>query len=69
MAQSVECPSGRDLKVRGLEARFWLCADSSDPGASFGFYVSLSLSAAALLRHSLSLALEVRNVNKKLKKK
>ena len=29
--------SGRDLTVRGFEPRVGLCADSSEPGACFGF--------------------------------
>ena len=36
--------SGYDLTVRELEPRVGLCADSSEPGACFGFCVSLSLS-------------------------
>ena len=35
--------SGNDLAVRGFEPRVGLCADSSEPGACFGFCVSLSL--------------------------
>ena len=37
--------SGHDLTVRGLEPRVGLWADSSEPGAGFGFGVSLPLSA------------------------
>ena len=36
--------SGHDLAVRGFEPRVGLCADSSEPGACLGFWVSLSLS-------------------------
>ena len=45
VAQSVEHPtgSGHDLTVREFEPRVGLCADSSEPGACFGFCVSLSL--------------------------
>ena len=32
--------SGHDLAVRGFEPRVVLCADSSEPGACFGFCVS-----------------------------
>ena len=35
--------SGHDLAVREFEPRVGLCADSSEPGACFGFCVSLSL--------------------------
>ena len=35
--------SGHHLTVRGFEPRGGFCADSSEPGACFGFYVSLSL--------------------------
>ena len=45
--------SGRDLAVCGFEPRVGLRADSSEPGACFGFWVSLSLS----LSPSLSLPL------------
>ena len=58
VAQWVERPtldlsSGHDLTVRGFEPRVGLCADSSEPGACFGFCVSLS--APPLLVLSLSL--------------
>ena len=48
VAQSVEHPtldfgSGHDLMVCEFEPRVGLCADSSEPGACFGFCVSLSL--------------------------
>ena len=48
MAQTVERPalgfhSGHDLMVCGVEPHIALCADSSEPGACFGFCVSLSL--------------------------
>ena len=35
--------SGHDLMVHEFEPHIGLCADSSKPGACFGFYVSLSL--------------------------
>ena len=35
--------SGHDLAVREFEPCVGLCADSSEPGACFGFCVSLSL--------------------------
>ena len=46
VAQSVKWPadfgSGHDLTVCEFEPRVGLCADSSEPGACFGFCVSLS---------------------------
>ena len=45
-ARSVKRPTfspGRDLEVHGFELHVGLCADSSKPGACFGFRVSLSL--------------------------
>ena len=44
--------SGHDLVLRGFEPRVGLCADSSEPGACFGFCVSLSLT----LPHSCSVS-------------
>ena len=37
------CGSGYNLTVCGFEPHIGLCADSSEPGACFGFCVSLSL--------------------------
>ena len=45
--------SGRDLAVCELEHRVGLCADSSEPGACSGFWVSLALSAPPLLMLSI----------------
>ena len=50
--------SGHDLSVGGFEPRVGLCADSSEPGACFGFCVSLSLSPP------LSLPLPPSKINK-----
>ena len=47
--------SGRDLAVHGFEPRVGLCADSSEPGACFGFWVSLSLSLCPFPVCALSL--------------
>ena len=49
--------SGHDLRVRESEPSVGLCADSSKPGACFGFCVSLSLcpSSACTLCVCLSL--------------
>ena len=47
--------SGHDLTVREFEPRVGLCADSSEPGACFGFCVSLSLCPSPA--HGLSLCL------------
>ena len=43
--------SGYDLTVCECEPRVGLCADSSAPGACFGFWVSLSLSLSLPLPH------------------
>ena len=46
MAQSVKRPTsaqGDDLAAREFEPHVGLCADGSEPGAGFGFCVSLSL--------------------------
>ena len=48
--------SGHDLTVGQFEPRIGLCADISEPGASFRFCVSLCLSASPLLVLSLSLS-------------
>ena len=52
----VRLGSGHDLAVREFEPRVGLCADSSEPGASFRFCVSLSLSAPPPLTLCLSLS-------------
>ena len=58
VAQSVKHPtylgSGQDLTVRGFEPRVMLCADGSEPGACFGFWVSLSLCPSPACALSLS---------------
>ena len=62
--------SGHDLAVGEFEPRVGLCADSSEPGACFGFCVSLSLSAPPLLVLALSLSLSPSKINiKKIKNK
>ena len=48
--------SGHDVTVCGFEPCVGLCADSSEPGACFGFCVSLSLSALSLILLSLFLS-------------
>ena len=48
---------GHDLTVRESEPHVGLCADSSEPGAHFGFCVSLSLCPSPT--HALSLSLSV----------
>ena len=55
--------SGRDLAVREFEPRVGLCAGSSEPGACFGFCVSLSLP----LPHSCLCSLSLSKINKHLK--
>ena len=59
--------SGHDLTVGGFEPR--LCADSSEPGACFGFCVSLFLPLPHLLTRSLSLSLSLSKKKKKNKHK
>ena len=63
VAQS-DSSSGHDLIVHEFEPHIGLCADSSEPGACFGFCVSLSL--YSIPTHTLSLPLS--KVNKDLKK-
>ena len=46
--------SGHDLTVRELEPHIRLCADISEPGASFGFSVSSSLCPSHAYALSLS---------------
>ena len=53
--------SGQDLVVRGFEPPVGLHADSSEPGPSFAFCVSLSLCPSPV--HALSLS--VPKINKK----
>ena len=48
--------SGHDLAVPEFEPCIGLCADSSEPGTSFGFCVSLSLSAPLPLMLARSLS-------------
>ena len=43
--------SGHDLTVREFKPCVGLCADSSEPGACFGFCVSLSLSAPLMANY------------------
>ena len=70
--QSVKCPTSArsdfDSQSVGLSPRVivGLCADSSEPGACFGFCVSLSLCPSSTCTHSLSLSLS--KINKHLKK-
>ena len=58
---------GHDLTACKLEPHVSLLADSSEPGASFGFCVSLSLSGPNPLLLCLSLSLKNKiNVEKKI---
>ena len=59
VSEASDFGSGHDLTVCEFEPCVGLCADSSEPGACFGFCVSLSL--------SLSLSLS-QKINKHLKK-
>ena len=63
VAQSVQhLTSGHDLTVREFEPHVRLCADSSDPGTCFGFWVSLSLCSSPTCALSLK---KIYNVKKK----
>ena len=55
--------SGHELVACEFEPRIRLCADSSEPGACFGFCVSLSAPPHSLSL-SLSLALSLSKINK-----
>ena len=57
---------GHDLMVCGFEPCIWLCADSSETGACFGFCLPLSPLLPYLC--SVSLCLSKINIKKKLKK-
>ena len=57
--------SGHDLVVHGFEPHVGLWADSSEPGARFGFRVSFSFAAPPLPARSFSLL----KINTKIKKK
>ena len=59
--------SGHDLTVCGFKPLVRLCADSSEPGACFGFCVSLSLYPSPT--HVLSLSLSKINIKIFLKSK
>ena len=63
---SVDFGLGHDLVVCGLESHVGLCADSSEPGASFGFCVSVSLSVPPLLILGRALSLSKINKHKKI---
>ena len=60
--------SGHNLRIRESEPSVGLCADSSKPGACFGFCVSLSLSAPPLLALCVCVSLSKINIKKKKKK-
>ena len=67
LAQSVKLPtldlsSGHDLMVCEFEPLVGLCADSSEPGARFGFCVSLFLCPSPT--HAPSLPLSEINIKK-----
>ena len=50
--------SGHDLMVHEFEPHIRLCVDSSEPGACFGFCVSLSLCPSPTHSHSVSVSLK-----------
>ena len=55
VGEASDLGSGHDLAVCEFQPRIGLCADSSEPGARFGFCVSLSLCPSPT--HALSLSL------------
>ena len=60
VAQSVKRPTSAQvtiLWVREFKPHVRLCADGSEPGARFGFWVSLSLSLPLPCSHTLFLSL------------
>ena len=60
--------SGHDLTVSEFEPRVGFCADSSEPGACFKFYVSLFLCPSPACECTLSLCLSLLKMNKHKKK-
>ena len=69
MAQSFQClavgfSSGHDLLVHEFEPHIGLCAGSWEPGARFGFCVSLSLSAPPPPMRLRSLAFSLFSLSK-----
>ena len=56
VSQAADFSSGHNLAVCGFEPRARLCADSSEPGASFQFCVSFSLCPSPACSLSLSLS-------------
>ena len=61
----IQLQSGHDLAVREFKPCIRLCADSSEPGTNFGFYVSFSFCPSPACALSLSLS----KINIKKKKK
>ena len=58
--------SVRDLGVREFKPHMGLCADSSEPGARFGFCASLSLCPSPTRILSLSLSkINIKKINNK----
>ena len=57
VGEASDSGSGHDLTVGEFEPRVGLCADSSEPGACFGFcvFLSLSLSLCPFPTHAVSL--------------
>ena len=54
VGEASDFDSGHDLTVPGFEPLVGLCAGSSEPGACFGFCVSLSLCPSSARTLSLS---------------
>ena len=62
VSEASDFSPGHDLTVRGFEPCIGLCADGSEPGACFDFYVSLSLCPSPA--HALSVSPSEINVKK-----
>ena len=56
--------SGHDLAVHEFEPRVGFCADALEPGACFGFCVSLPLCPSPAHALSLSVSKKLKNVKK-----
>ena len=62
MAQSIKCPTSTQVMISrfvGSSPASGSGADSSEPGACFGFYVSLSLCPSPFHARALSLSLSL----------
>ena len=62
VGQVSDFSSGHDLTVHEFEPRVGRCADSSEPGACFGFCLPLSFWPSPT--HALSFSLSLSKINK-----